>query len=207
MDLESVPSPQLVPPDSLTLHPAHVWVPPMRPEEWRAFLDDIKTNGIQTPLQVDAHRRVLDGVHRLQAAKALHLPAVPVVGVTLPDGDDATAIAFVLRAAIHRRQLTDDQRAVLAAQIATVLANRRRAQRAATAAAARWGKAAPPDAGAGPLGPAAHPGAVSADAGGPDTGGPEAGGAEAPVPRPGGTPPAPHAARGGTPATPAPIPG
>jgi hypothetical protein len=132
--------PAHVPTETLELHPAAGLVPQMRDDEWKAFRNDIEANGIHTPLQVDGRGRVVDGAHRLRAARELGLRTVPVVRAPLPDEDDDDAVAlFVLRSALHRRHLTDDQRAVLAAKAAQHLARMSRQRRARSAAAARWG--------------------------------------------------------------------
>jgi hypothetical protein len=130
-----------VPTETLELHPAAKLAPPMRPDEWEAFKADIQANGIHTPLQLDILGRVVDGAHRLRAARELGLPTVPVVRAPLPDDADDNVVAlFVLRSALHRRHLSDDQRAVLAAEVAQRLARLSRQRRARAAAAARWGE-------------------------------------------------------------------
>jgi hypothetical protein len=130
-----------VPTGTLEPHPATRMVPPMRADEWHAFRNDIEARGILVPLQVDSRGRVIDGAHRLQAARELGLPTVPVVRAPLADDTDDDAITlFVLRNALHRRHLSDDQRAVLAAKAAEYLTRLSRKRRAQAAAAARWGE-------------------------------------------------------------------
>jgi len=96
----------------LKLHPlAHI-IPPMRDEEWREFLVDITSNGIKVPLEVLADgKTVIDGKHRLRAATELKMPRVPIVDAPL-NGDSSEV--YMMKAAVLRRHLTDDQRATMA---------------------------------------------------------------------------------------------
>jgi site-specific DNA-methyltransferase (adenine-specific) len=133
---------------ALREHPLAASVPLMRPAEWHAFLEDIRERGILDPLRVAADGcTVLDGRHRLRAAVELGLTEVEVAPADCEPGDES---GFMLRAALHRRHLTDDQRALLAARLAEALGSERRRERARGAAVARWtsGEEAPdsPDA-------------------------------------------------------------
>lgn len=73
-------------------------------DEWRAFVDDIRANGIKVPLCITKDDLVVDGETRRQAAVALQLAAVPVMVVS--DGDVAGTI---LRELALRRNLTKSQ--------------------------------------------------------------------------------------------------
>lgn len=111
-------------------------VPEMRPAEWRAFVDDVRSRGVVTPLHVAPDgSTLLDGRHRHKAAIELNLRDVPVIPADLAG---ATEIEYVIRAALLRRHLSDDQRAVLAARLAEALSSVRRSERARAAADARW---------------------------------------------------------------------
>jgi len=79
--------------------------------EFQALLEDIRRRGILEPLHVQFDGTVLDGRHRLRAARALGLERVPVVLVHLRD---ETPVSYMLRAALLRRHLTDDQKAIIA---------------------------------------------------------------------------------------------
>lgn len=92
-------------------HPLSGIVPDMRPEEWAVFLDDVALRGIVEPLTILADGMVLDGRHRLRAASELGLADVPVRIIEL--SADA-AQEYMVKAALLRRHLSDDQRAVLA---------------------------------------------------------------------------------------------
>ncbi len=97
--------------EKITEHPALSLVPLMRPDEYRDFLADVQARGIQVPLEIMADGTLLDGRHRLKAAKELGLPVVPYRTVETADPE-----GYVLKAAVLRRHLTDDQRAMLAAK-------------------------------------------------------------------------------------------
>lgn len=101
---------RLAPTSSLTEHPLACLVPGMRPSEWQDFYADIAFRGIITPLEV-LDGTVVDGKHRLKAAKQLNLPQVPIIDASL-SGDSLGA--YILKAAVLRRHLTDDQRATMA---------------------------------------------------------------------------------------------
>ena len=96
-------------------HSAMAIIPLMRAEEYAEFLADVRERGIAVPLDVDATdgRTVLDGRHRLRAAKDAGLKTVPTRAVKLAAEDTE---AYVYKAAVLRRHLTDDQRATLAAR-------------------------------------------------------------------------------------------
>lgn len=98
-------------PKLLKLHPLAHLIPNMRDKEWRDFYADIAMRGIKVPLEV-LDGTVLDGRHRLRASLELGMKEVPVVDVPL-NGDSPEG--YMLKAAVLRRHLTDDQRAMLAA--------------------------------------------------------------------------------------------
>jgi hypothetical protein len=84
----------------------------MRPSEWQDFYADIAMRGIKVPLEILADGTVVDGRHRLRAAIELGMKEVPVMDAPL--GSDTPEV-YMLKAAILRRHLTDDQRACIAA--------------------------------------------------------------------------------------------
>jgi len=107
---------RFVSPASLKEHVQASLVPPMRPAEFDELLSDIASRGIVNPIQVEGNV-VVDGRHRLRAAMALSLPVVPVVDAVLSEGENSTD--YMIKAALLRRHLTDDQRAIIAARYAT----------------------------------------------------------------------------------------
>jgi N6-adenosine-specific RNA methylase IME4 len=103
---------QLLPIISLKEHPLANLVPDMRPDEWREFYQDIAMRGIRQDIEVLADGTILDGRHRFRAAKALGLKEVWTISAPL-NGDSPED--YMLKAAVLRRHLTDDQRKMIAA--------------------------------------------------------------------------------------------
>jgi len=85
----------------------------MRPSEWDDFYRDIAARGIKVPIEVLADGTIVDGRHRHRAALQLGMKQVPIVDAPL-NGDEPDV--YMLKAAVLRRHLTDDQRAVIAAR-------------------------------------------------------------------------------------------
>jgi len=105
---------ELVEVSGLSLHPAAGMIPRMREDEQKALWGSIKADGVQEPLVVQGPNVILDGRHRWEGAKAAGVERVPVRYVEL---SEAGQVLFILRSAIVRRHLSDDQRAVLAARL------------------------------------------------------------------------------------------
>ncbi len=101
-------------PRRLRVHPEAGLVPEMRPGEYSDLLADVRVRGVRVPLEVLGDV-VLDGRHRLRAAVEAGLPRVPVIEADLKG---ESAAHYVLKAAVLRRHLTDDQRAMMAALFA-----------------------------------------------------------------------------------------
>lgn len=100
-----------VDPKLLKPHPLAHLIPDMRPSEWQDFYTDIALRGIKVPLEVLADGTVVDGRHRLKAALELAMKKVPVVDAPL-NGDKPEV--YMMKAALLRRHLTDDQRKCIA---------------------------------------------------------------------------------------------
>lgn len=95
----------------LTEHPQAHLVPDMRPEEYAALRDDIARRGILTPLEITTNGTILDGRHRYRVAVELGLAECPT---RLAPLNGTTPEEYMIRAALLRRHLSDDQRAALA---------------------------------------------------------------------------------------------
>jgi N6-adenosine-specific RNA methylase IME4 len=80
-----------------------------------AMRDDIAANGVREPVVV-YDGKILDGRNRYLMARDLKL-SFPVRDF---EGDDAAALAFVLSTNLHRRHLTEAQRASVGAKIANM---------------------------------------------------------------------------------------
>jgi DNA modification methylase/ParB-like chromosome segregation protein Spo0J len=113
--------------NELRLHPACAKVPPMSPDEWGDFLEDVKRRGVQEPIVVQRGGIVLDGRHRWEAAKLRGDQTIPARAVDLSEQEQTE---FIIAAAVLRRHLTDDQRSFLAARFREPLSQAARADRA-----------------------------------------------------------------------------
>lgn len=99
-----------VPVESLRLHESIGIVPEMSLEEWEELLESIREKGIQVPVHALEDGRVLDGRHRLKAAKELGIREIDVI---YHDMNDIEAIEFVRNTATKRRNLTPSQKAAI----------------------------------------------------------------------------------------------
>lgn len=101
-------------------HPAAELLPLMSESAFAAFVDDVAQNGQLEPILV-LEGQIIDGRHRIRACQALGIePRYREIAV---DGCDA--IALVLSLNLHRRHLTESQRAMVAARLATMPRGRR----------------------------------------------------------------------------------
>lgn len=99
----------------ISVHPYAKLFPRMGEREFEELKRDILIHGIRQPIVMYQHL-ILDGRHRFDAGFQL--------GVECPqiefEGDDDAALAFVLSTNLHRRHLTESQRAMVAAKLATM---------------------------------------------------------------------------------------
>ena len=105
---------EMMDPKKLAVHPVADLVP-MLPEthaEAVALRESIAQDGILQPLLTDPEGRVIDGRHRLRAARLLGLAEVPV---TICPAQEAAMVA--LQTALSRRQFNEGQRAVMIAAL------------------------------------------------------------------------------------------
>ncbi len=99
--------------NSIHEHPNYADVPRMRPDEWQEFYTDVAMSGIRVPIEVLADGTIVDGHSRFAAAQELGLAHVTIVDAPL-NGDDP--YMYMIKAAVLRRHLSDDQRSVMAAR-------------------------------------------------------------------------------------------
>jgi site-specific DNA-methyltransferase (adenine-specific) len=116
-------------------HEAAAPVPAMQEAEYADLLADVKVHGVQVPLDILPDGRVLDGRNRRRAALDAGLAEVPV---RVLDLNEEEAGAHIIRTAVLRRNLNDDQRAVLLARMQQTLTQVTQTRRAQAAAQARW---------------------------------------------------------------------
>jgi ParB-like chromosome segregation protein Spo0J len=103
----------LVPVLGFTVHPAAELFPLIDGAEFEALVADIREHGLMEPVVVDAEGRLIDGRNRARACERLGIrPTTKTY-----DGDNVTQ--FVVSHNLHRRHLTDSQRAMIAAKLAT----------------------------------------------------------------------------------------
>jgi hypothetical protein len=87
-----------------------VWPPTFKNgPEWESFVEDVRTTGIREPLIALPDGQVVDGGHRLDAARDLALEAVPVrsfsLEMPLSDADRFALENWAVMHALARRQL------------------------------------------------------------------------------------------------------
>jgi hypothetical protein len=101
-----------MPESRLPMHPYAELFPPMSPPEFDRLCDDIFRHGLQEEIVVHEDQ-VLEGRHRYLACLAKGvLPRFRVYA-----GECGSPLAFVVAKNLHRRHLTESQRALLAARL------------------------------------------------------------------------------------------
>lgn len=93
------------------VHPAADLFPLIEGDEFDALVDDIAAHGQVHPIALDGEGRIVDGRNRARACERLGLAPVTVTH----EGD---ALAYAVSCNLHRRNLTDAQRAMIAARLA-----------------------------------------------------------------------------------------
>ena len=95
-------------------HPVAEAFPIMTGAEFDRLVEDIRGHGLREAIWLDAQGRILDGRNRDRACR---LAAVPPA-YRVYDGDDPTA--FVVSLNLHRRHLSESQRAMVAARLVNI---------------------------------------------------------------------------------------
>jgi hypothetical protein len=91
------------------VHPLADLFPMLEPDDLKALAEDIKVNGLQSPVVVDQAGRLVDGRNRLAACDMVQVePEWRVI-------QDVDAEAFIWGANVKRRQMTKGQIAMVAA--------------------------------------------------------------------------------------------
>lgn len=98
-------------PASVPVHPAAELFPLMSGSDFDELVKDIRTNGLVTPIVRTPDGLILDGRNRYRACLAADVRPVYEV-------HDGEPWRFVISTNLHRRHLTDSQRAMVAAKIA-----------------------------------------------------------------------------------------
>ena len=109
----------------------------MQEQEFSAFVDDIRTNGLRLPILLHPDGRILDGRNRYRACSKL---GVEPRFETVEETD--TLILLLLSLNLHRRHLTSDQRACCAVELLPWLEKEAEAERRKKISASRRGEMA-----------------------------------------------------------------
>lgn len=100
-------------------HPYAKLFPMLPDEQIEALADDIRANGLRTPIVVDRDERTIDGRNRSAACVLANVK--PVFEVFT--GNDREILKLVCSLNIQRRHLSDSQREMIAAEIANMPAH------------------------------------------------------------------------------------
>ena len=84
--------------------------PLMCKKKWAEFIVNIKDNGIRQPLVVTKGFRVIDGKHRLKAAKELGIESVRVI---IEDIDENSIPSYITDTKLQRDDLKSGQKAAI----------------------------------------------------------------------------------------------
>lgn len=98
-------------PDSVDVHPAAELFPLMEEDRFAEFVEDVREHGLLETIVVTPDGSVLDGRHRLLACRATRTEP----RFTTHEGNPWE---YVISVNLHRRHLTDAQRAVVAGKMA-----------------------------------------------------------------------------------------
>ncbi|MEM0124304.1 MAG: MT-A70 family methyltransferase [Candidatus Micrarchaeaceae archaeon] len=128
-----MPKKELV--SELKPHPHQGLVPKMTEEEYSALVKDIKLNGILQPIDITPERVILDGHHRVKAAKEL---GIKEVEVRIPDLGNMSEDEYLVSVALNRRHLTEGQKAMLALEYQKILSARLQSEAGKKAINERW---------------------------------------------------------------------
>ena len=112
------------------VHPAADMFPPMSEREFKELVEDIRQHGQLDDIELDEDNRILDGRNRYRACKELGITPKAYVKHLFGMGP----YEYVLSKNLHRRHLTDDQRAMVAAKAAKPVAKEAKARQEASRA-------------------------------------------------------------------------
>jgi len=119
----------------LKLHPHQYLIPPMSEEDYNNLKEDIRRNGILQPIDITYNNVILDGHHRVKAAKEL---GIKEVEVRIPELLYIDEDEYLISVALNRRHLTEGQKAVLANEYMKRLSKKRKSEAGKKAINARW---------------------------------------------------------------------
>jgi hypothetical protein len=99
-------------PAKLEVHPIAGMFPLMQGREFEELVEDIRANGLRTPILLDSQRRILDGRNRLRACRAAGVE--PQFAIWEGGG---SPLDLIVSLNLRRRHLNESQRAMLAAKL------------------------------------------------------------------------------------------
>jgi len=105
----------------LKSHPHQELIPPMSLEDYQNLLEDIRRNGILQPIDITYNNVILDGHHRVKAAREL---GIKEVEVRIPELLYVDEDEYLISVAMNRRHLTEGQKAVLANEYRKILSKK-----------------------------------------------------------------------------------
>jgi len=103
--------------ENVEIHPATAIFPMMEEAELKELAEDIKKNGLKTPIELAGDGRVIDGRNRIEACKLVNILTIETVNSWL--NTEEAIIRYIISLNLHRRHLTESQRADVAARLAS----------------------------------------------------------------------------------------
>lgn len=101
----------------LEFHPLSELFPLLEGAEFDALVNDVRTNGLRQLIVVDSDEKILDGRNRYRAClKAKVKPVTRHYNQAV----DGPLVPFVISLNLHRRHLSESQRAMVAAKLANM---------------------------------------------------------------------------------------
>ena len=97
-------------------HPIADLFPLMEGREFDALVADIRENGLQNPIWLDATGRIVDGRNRYRACILARVEPT----YRTWEGDESTLPAFIASQNLHRRHLSEKERAFIGGKIANM---------------------------------------------------------------------------------------
>jgi ParB-like chromosome segregation protein Spo0J len=115
-------------PQDLAMHPVAELFPEMPESEFKDLCADIDAHGQREAIWLDEKQRVIDGRHRVRAAKALGRS----VEARIYHGNEESVRDFVISLNLKRRHLSESQRSMVASRLANLQhgGNRKQVQEA-----------------------------------------------------------------------------
>jgi ParB-like chromosome segregation protein Spo0J len=101
---------------NLAAHPVAALFPMMQGEDYAALLADVRANGLLQPIWLHQDGTILDGRNRYRACSEAGLEPEFKTWA----GPDAGVVQFVTSMNLHRRHLSVEQRAFIAAELANL---------------------------------------------------------------------------------------